>query len=217
MAKKIKTITLSCVTVMVCLALLVVGTYALFSDQASMHNHLQAGNLKIELWRTKLESTILDAETGTLKTLPANTENVNFTNNTQDNLFGLDSYKIAPGCAFSADVKIDNKGDVAINWYLGFTLDAGEDNADLADQLKVTVVIGDETHVYTVSELQGLKLGSESDTLGFIGNGDSQTFTVTVEFVDSAASNIDFENNDAMDQELSFDITVYAIQATTAA
>lgn len=207
MSKQLKAITLSCVTVMVCLALLVVGTYALFSYQATITNHLQAGELKMELVRTKLVSNTLG--TDGLPTESTNNVEKDFTTPSTANLFDLDASKdkIAPGCSFTADLLLKNKGDVAVNWYLEIVLHSDNDEA-LAGQLELTITINDKETSCMLSDLSDLQVGSVNSPLGQIVLNAEQAFTVKVEFV-----NLTTGNNAAMNQNVSFDLVVHAIQA----
>lgn len=205
MSKKFRAITLSCITVMVCMALLVVGTYALFSDEVSISNHLQAGNLEVNLVRTAHSNTLLNNQ-GVLATTTVDNENVDFTGKNNENLFAMDSNtKIAPGCAFSADLKLENNGDVAFNWSWELVLSEDmQSDAELLSQLKVTVTVAGEDTIFTGAELFGKVDG------GFIAKGGRQTFTIKVEFENLEGS----ANNAAQDQNVYFDLIIYAIQAT---
>jgi len=60
---KKRSVLLSVMTLVLCLALVAGGTYALFSDQVTLTNHLEAGTLDITLTRTKLVTKSLDNET----------------------------------------------------------------------------------------------------------------------------------------------------------
>ena len=90
MTKKQRTVLLAALTLMLCLALIAGGTYALFSAQFEMTNHLQAGELKVALERTHLKAFALDPVTGymTLHDEP-DTPPKQFTNGTDDNVFGI--------------------------------------------------------------------------------------------------------------------------------
>ena len=66
MTKKKRTILLSVMTAVLCLALVAGGTYALFSDQVTLTNHLEAGKLDITLTRTYLKTKSLNSQTGYL-------------------------------------------------------------------------------------------------------------------------------------------------------
>ena len=51
---------------LLCIVLMIGGGYALWSDSASVENHLTAGTLKVKLERISLTKTCLDDTTGYL-------------------------------------------------------------------------------------------------------------------------------------------------------
>ena len=55
MRSKIKVLIASAFAIVGAAALVVAGTYALFSDSISIDNHLQAGTLKAKLERTRFK------------------------------------------------------------------------------------------------------------------------------------------------------------------
>ena len=63
---------------------------------------------------------------------------------------------------------------------------------------------------------EGLVLGGETDFIDVAEVGDKQTFSVKVEFVDDRIFDEDdtdkFVNNDAMNQEVEFDLVLNAVQ-----
>lgn len=204
MAKVSRKLLLALLTIAVCIALLIGGTYALFSTQIGVENHLVAGNLSATLVRDSL-TTVSLGENGHL-TRTTNGEDKNFTNAGKNNLFDLtDAVRIAPGCSFTADMVLTNNGSVAFSYWIEVKL-KGDSNA-LAEQLQVTVKTGD---VQTEKFLKdGLSVGSEAKGIGIVEVGASANFSVSVEFVDLDT------NNDAQDQTVSFDFVVYALQDAT--
>lgn len=206
MSKRIRAITLSCVTVLCCLAIMVAGTYALFSDSVEVVNHLQAGNLKVQLSRDMLSLTLLD-ENGLLSTTTDNNAK-DFTNE-KSNIFGLtDDAKIVPGCSLEAVFSLVNVGDVAIGYYLEFVLEG--DANEFASQLELTVSVGSQKWTpIKLSQLGNKYLFGNGEPLGRILQGDSASaFTVKLEFVDGN------DNNAAQDKNVKVDMIVHAIQIT---
>lgn len=198
---KTRVLLLSCALVVCILALLIGVTYALFSDKALVKNHLDAGELKITLERTKLTATRLNAD-GLLETKAADTSVVDFTGTTKENLFNLGSNeKTAPGCSYSAEMRISNVGDVAFIYWVEIVL--GEADAELASQLTVTVTDGNKTATQKLSD--GLVLG-EDGGIAVVLAGKSANFTITVSF-----DNLK-EDNSAQTQEVEFDVIVHALQ-----
>ena len=56
-SKRLKTLLVCALSIMLCVTAVAVGTYALFSDNVTVKNHLQAGTLKATLTRTLLEKS----------------------------------------------------------------------------------------------------------------------------------------------------------------
>lgn len=211
---------ISFIVIAVCSFMIVGGTYALFTDKIEMNTHIYAGELNVTLERTKLtqnlltgkgyldEEVVMDEARGDAPT--------NFTDPTTENVFGLnsDTIKFVPQAWAQADMRITNGSDVAFGYWLTIVFD---DAADLqfADQLKVTITAENGK---TVSKYlsEGLALGSETDFIDVAEIGDKQTFTVKVEFIDDLIFDEDdtdkFVNNDAMNQDLEFDLVLYAVQ-----
>ena len=135
---KIGTLLMSCTMMLLCVATIVGGTFALWSDSAKVENHLTAGTLKVKFERISLIKTYLDTETGYLVTTNPDTTVVDFTNtNTaQTNAFGIaNNEKIVPGSSYQAKFKLTNNGDVAFNYDVIIKLTSGD--VDLAKQIKI--------------------------------------------------------------------------------
>lgn len=202
MAKASKKLLLAFLTIAVCLALLAAGTYALFSREFTLKNHLVAGNLNVTLTRTNLETVTLGTD-GHL-VFATDEEPKDFTNAVDENLFGLeDGVVVAPGCAFTADLELKNDGTVAFSYWLEVVTDETSGN-ELASQLKVKLTAGSESQESTLET--GLSIGSEEAGIGVVVVGKSAEFTVSVTFAD------DENNNAAMNQSVKFDIVIHAIQ-----
>lgn len=207
MSKKIRIVLLACVTILCCLVILVCGSLALFTDVFKITNHLQAGTLKVKLYRTSLTSTVLNAR-GELETLPVNSTRIDFSSATSENVFGVTSgNKIAPGCSFEATMSIENGGDVAFNYWLEINLD-GASAQELASQLTITVTSGTSTVTQALNANGGAtQLGSDSAPVGKVELNGKGVFTVKLQFVETAG-------NAAQDKEVTFDLIVHAVQAT---
>ena len=208
--------------ILLCMTIIVGMTWALFTDTQKVSNHLKAGDLTITLKRTELTKTTLNAS-GYLEQLPKDTTVVNFSNPTDENVFGLTTgdngivtEKIVPGSKFVAKMVIENKSDVAFGYWIEIVCTDKTNGADLAKQLKVTVNTGNDT-TSTVND--GLKIGSDNNFVDVLAIGEDGTFTVTVEFVDDGYSFVDgvlSSTNDSAEKEnLEFDLVVYAVQVTT--
>ena len=210
MSKRISVITFSCLIVLCCIVMIIVGTYALFSDEVKVTNHLQAGNLDVSLYRTQLTSTTLTSS-GILNTSDPDNSRIEFTEATSENIFGLtENSIIVPGCSFTAKLSLENNGKIAANYYLQFVLDS-DSNDNLASQIEITVKTakGEEKHL--LSELNGTTFGSESSPIGTLLVGGTSEFTVTVTF-----KSLDNATNDlAQGKSIDVDMIVHAVQVTS--
>lgn len=231
MNKSRRSLLVACSVVLVCLAVIVGGTFALFTDKVQVRHHLKAGKLDITLIRTNLKTTTLDNSTGYLVD-KSNPQDVDFSKTTvddDDNIFDItDDLILVPGTSFEAEMMIGNNvgtddvdghaSNVAYAYWIEIVFEDPEDKLALADQLKVTV--NDTTHNKSVSKYlsvdsedededpdDGLTLGSSTDPIGTLAVGGSASFTVTVVFEDLKSG-----NNSAMNDEVSFDLVVNAVQ-----
>lgn len=210
----------SCSVILLCVSIIVGMTYALFTDQVSVQNHLRAGTLDVTLKRTSLEYTLLNEDGYLEKTvLTGQSNELDLTTSTDENVFGLssDTTKIVPGSYFDATLVIGNNGDVAFDYSVEIKLltengDVITDVAtinELSKQLKVYIKDADGNIVgeYMLSDLCGtnnceIKVGHMKK------NETEHKFGVMVEFVDCA------DNNSAKAQKAVFDLVVTATQAS---
>lgn len=210
MTKKKRSVLLSVLTLVMCLALVAGGTYALFSDGVTLKNHLKAGTLDITLTRTNLVTKSLHDKTGFLVGTE-NPKDIDFSNPTDRNVFDItDDTLIVPGCWYSAEMQIANNSDVAFCYWLEIVFDDTA-NLALADQLNVKVTTAEGVTEAKLSESAGL-IGSESDPIGILAKTGSQLFAIRVEFLELENS----VNNAAKSQALDFDVIVHAVQAIEA-
>ena len=211
MTKKKRSILMAVLTLVLCLAMLAGGTYALFSDQVTLTNHLQAGTLDITLIRTNLLTRSLNNTTGYL-VLTEDPEDVDFSAPTGRNVFDIVDGEtlIVPGCWYNAEMQITNNTDVAFGYWFEIVFDDTVD-LTLAEQLKITVSTVDGDVSGKISETAGL-IGSESDPIGILAKTGSAVFSIKVEFCD-----LDYSvNNNAKEKSFDFDVIVHAVQVTTA-
>lgn len=181
---------------------LTAGTFALFSDSASHTNHLQAGSLKIGLYRTNLEGTQLK-EDGTLGNY-SDDDRVDLTKS-DAKMFNMTN--ICPLVSQTATVEITNLGTTAFTYSVTITdVDLGDKAMAqaLAEQIQVTVTSGDQTQSFYLSEVteegKSISLGT------MLVTDKAASFTVKAEFVSGEG------NNAAMNGDVSFDLVVNAIQ-----
>ena len=198
--------------ILLCMTIIVGMTWALFTDTQKVTNHLQAGDLSITLKRTELTKTTLNAE-GKLVTSAPDTTTKNFSNPTDENVFGIvEGEKIVPGTKYVAKMQVENHSDVAFGYWIEIVCTDKTNGADLAKQLKVTVNTGADA---SASVNDGLTVGSSSNYVGELIIGATAEFTVTVEFLDSFVAENNIDHNDlAQGENLSFDLVVHAVQAT---
>ena len=198
--------------ILLCMTIIVGMTWALFTDTQKVNNHLQAGDLSITLKRTELTKTTLNAQ-GKLVTSAPDTTTKNFSNPTDENVFGIvEGEKIVPGTKYQASMQIENHSDVAFGYWIEIVCTDKTNGADLAKQLKVTLNTGSDA---SASVNDGLTVGSSSNYVGELTIGATAEFTVTVEFLDSFVAENNIDHNDlAQGESLSFDLVVHAVQAT---
>ncbi len=218
---KLRAVIAAAVTLLLCITLIAFGSYALFSDTKTLSGHLQAGTLKIELWRTNLTYRALGADG--YEREDSNAEGINFTQATERNLFDLqEDTLIAPGCWYEATLEIRNAGTVAFVWWLQLELNGSA--TALSDQLHVTVtqcnrdgtVLTDDSGAAVlqrrVTLSEGTVVGSEADPVGHFEISEDNlvaVFKVKVEFVNDADGHV---NNLAQDRQAAFDLIVNAVQ-----
>ena len=206
---KMKAVIISGVVVLLCIAALVVASFALFSDQkGSQDNHLQAGTLEVGLRRTKFVGFEKQSD-GTFKKVE-NTESVDLTED-QNPVFSIES--AIPGVYQEATLLVENKGSIPFNYEFSITnveqgtADAAA-SAALCEQLQI--IVTDATGA-AICEPFLLSEASEVGAidLGMLAAEASASFTVRVEFLVGDEADLS-----AMGGDVTFDLTVYAEQQT---
>ncbi len=213
-----RSVLLSVMTIMLCLAIIAAGTYALFSEQVKLTHHLKAGSLNITLTRTNLVTESLDTETGFIVE-SENPKDIDFSKPVDEsdpsaenrNVFDMaDGAFIVPGCRYSAEMQISNSSDVAFGYWLEIVFDDKIDKT-LAEQLKITVKTVDGETSGILSTSAG-RIGKEDAPIGILAKGGAETFTVSLEFCDLDQS----VNNNAQGKSFKFDVVIFAVQSVTA-
>lgn len=188
-----------------CLALVAVGTYALFSSSAEIKNHLQAGKLDVTLTRTKLTTYSLNGDGELEKT--ENNDTVDFSEVTERNVFDVDGDVLfVPLCWYSAEMQIKNDGNVTFGYWIEVVYDENTYVA-LADQIMLTITTEGGSINKKLSECRGF-IGSSGDPIGILDASETADFTVTIEFLNLEGK----ENNEAAASRVEFDVFVYAVQ-----
>lgn len=209
---KVRTLLLACVMIMLCAAMIVGGTYALWTKDVAVTNHLVAGKLNVKLERTALTKTYLNSQ-GVLVTEQGGYADLSGTT-PPVNVFGFTDYgtddqeKLVPGCVYEARLKLTNNGDVEITYDIIIQLCS--DSTDLDRQLKV----------YINNEDRGYLSAFANDGTAVISTQDLEKqadaeFIVKIVFVDDADAS-DLDNDLAQGQKASFDLLVKAKQKTNA-
>lgn len=211
-----KAIILALVVIVLCISLIVGGTFALFTDKVTINNHLQAGTLKITLIRTAHSYKILD-EDGYLATTAVTSESKNVEDADFKNAFDLPANAlIAPQSELSATFEIQNNDTVAFSYSVQLVVTDSEGNeleiadfTELNKQLKLELT---DASGNTVSRNGDTESPANSITVSgakIVEVDGSETFTVKLAFIDNTEI-----NNLAQSQNAYFDIVVIATQAT---
>ena len=215
MGKKARVLLISMVTMCMSLALIVCATYALFTGQVDVNNHLAAGSLEVGFLWTGTDSYALN-DKGVLEE-----KNDTFETPVDLTLDNSELFNISgavPGSSYTVNLQVSNKGSVAFEYGVRILWEVNtEDEVDdeletlLAGQIEITVTCGSETRTFLLSasaandvDLGVLYAGADANTVP------SQDFSVTATFVDNA------DNNKVQNISLNFDLQVYATQATDA-
>ncbi len=214
MTKGFRTLLTAMVILCISTAMIVGGTYALFSDYETVGNHLVAGNLDIALTLVDYREYVPGDDGLLTLNVDQDVQNnpVDLVGN-DDTLFT--AVNAVPESYYQATIEIKNKGttaydyDVRILW--NTENDATAEQHILASQIEITITsdkIDNETHTKT------FLLSDCADNVVPLGymlrstaeNESVERFTITAKFVDD-------ENNDRVQNvELSFDIQVNATQ-----
>ena len=219
--KKFRTLFVAIATIMLSFAVLAGGTFALFTEEHKITNHMQAGTLKIDLTRTHLRSTVLNAN-GEL-VVAEDPSDVPFSGEDYDsqahpNLFDIDDdVLLVPTCWYEATLEITNNSNIEFTSSVDIIFDDEDSRNELADQLILTVMYTDGTQPVqmTLGDVPegGLPLKDFADV-----SSRSFSFIVKIEFIDTDADDYNGTqvNNKAQGQNVYFDLVVKATQATVA-
>ena len=133
MSKTKKSLVLSCLSMLLCVSMLIGSTFAWFTDSASTGvNKIQAGNLAIDLIHVK------------------NGENISIKEHPDHLIFDYDKWE--PGYTAVETLRIVNKGNLALQFRLDALADgatAGPAGEKLADVIDVYVYVGNDVPTTT--------------------------------------------------------------------
>lgn len=219
---KVRTMLLASVMIMLCTSVIVGGTYALWSDNVAVNNHLSAGSLKVELKRTYLEKYVLGDDGYFGDPIKDNTET-----STTANMFEIsDDEVFVPMTYYAARLKLTNIGDVAFNYVINIEVDKNSD-VELAKQ--VIVHVGDKQKAI-YDEAKGYSMSPNDQDCQYLakettnGNVDYLTYEIGSGSMDNNVKETEFwveilygdfsDNNSSQNKKLSFDLLIKATQAT---
>ena len=215
MFKRNRILLLSASIILLCCCLIIGGTYALFTEEAKVSNHLKAGNLTATLTRQSYSYTYLN-DNGVMQTVNSTSaeEDMDFSEANGENFFGLKNNKIniVPGCRFEAVFSIGNAGTTAFNYSFEFdyTTDDDANSKKLAEMLDVEIGTIEGT---TRTKIAGGKLNNITfvDTTynadHIIVDGETTNFYVVVSLHESTTTVVENGN-------VYFDFIVNAEQYT---
>lgn len=219
MRKRTKTLLLSILTLCICTALVAGGTYALFTDKATVNNHLSAGNLDVGLHRITYQECVLDNK-GLMAVSAKDTKRVDLT---KDNSVLFNVVDAVPTSWYEATIEVSNLGSTAFDYGMRIIWKPNNDPTDndvvFARQIKITVTSdkisrsttdgnGNPVTVNYVTFMLNESKNHDISLGHLLKNAGTETFTVKAEFIDHD------NNNSAMLATLDFDVQVYATQKT---
>ncbi len=176
---------------------LVLATYALFNSQTETNNHLVAGKLKAELYETKVSGLKYENNAFVPYTEGVN---VDLTKD-KSSIFDISGY--LPGMYQESTLLLKNTGDIAFTYSISFLdIVLGEDEASsqaLQEQIEITLTVGEEVETFALDEKD---FSFETP----VAPNSEQEFVIKAEFINDSSNNL------AMNGEVSFDISVTAVQ-----
>ncbi len=210
MRKRRRALLLSSLALCVSTTIVVGATYALFTDEVVVNNHISAGNLAVGLTRTKYVSTELNEQgllTDKVDETPVNLATSN------KPVFEVD-YAV-PMAIYEATLEIENKGTVAFDYGVRMVLGAETtDSVELASQIEITVTYTPASGVTTEESFMLSECSNFDVDMGYLINGEKKVFVIQAEFLNDEDKNGSFDNNDVMGKSITFDLQVYATQRT---
>lgn len=223
-SKAVRTVFVSAAAIALCASLMIAGSYALFTDNVTVHNHLVAGTMNVTLTRKHLEYVTL---VNGVATVQEQADDVDFSEATGANVFAVAEKdangewtvssaqnalgSIVPTSYFEATMEIANKSEVAFDYALEIVFGDKENASQLAEQLMLTVDILDASGNVKTDNVIARKVSEDGVKIdcSTLTPATGETFVVRLEFIDD-----DKTNNAAMAQSVSFDLVVHAVQKT---
>ena len=216
---KTKAVALSALVTLLCLAALVVGTVAIFSDSSSGNVHLAAGRLSVGLYRTEMSGTQLLPD-GTVAEMPKETDPVDLETD-DSSVFDIQGF--IPGMWREAVLRVDNNGTVAFNFdvsIVNVSLNGGTAASQaLSEQITVTVynIVGSERTQVASFHLSGYEEKGQNISLGKLNASEEENTSSSAYFAVHVSFDTEVTGDDgnlAQGGDVSFDLRVYAEQET---
>lgn len=216
---KTKAVALSALVTLLCLAALVVGTVAIFSDSSSGNVHLAAGRLSVGLYRTEMSGTQLLPD-GTVAEMPKETDPVDLE---ADDSSVFDIQGFIPGMWREAVLRVDNNGTVAFNFdvsIVNVSLNGGTAASQaLSEQITVTVynIVGSERTQVASFHLSEYEEKGQNISLGKLNASEEENTSSSAYFAVHVSFDTEVTGDDgnlAQGGDVSFDLRVYAEQET---
>ena len=216
---KTKAVALSALVTLLCLAALVVGTVAIFSDSSSGNVHLAAGRLSVGLYRTEMSGTQLLPD-GTVAEMPKETNPVDLETD-DSSVFDIQGF--IPGMWREAVLRVDNNGTVAFNFdvsIVNVSLNGGTAASQaLSEQITVTVynIVGSERTQVASFHLSEYEEKGQNISLGKLNASEEENTSSSAYFAVHVSFDTEVTGDDgnlAQGGDVSFDLRVYAEQET---
>ena len=216
---KTKAVALSALVTLLCLAALVVGTVAIFSDSSSGNVHLAAGRLSVGLYRTEMSGTQLLPD-GTVAEMPKETDPVDLETD-DSSVFDIQGF--IPGMWREAVLRVDNNGTVAFNFdvsIVNVSLNGGTAASQaLSEQITVTVynIVGSERTQVASFHLSEYEKKGQNISLGKLNASEEENTSSSAYFAVHVSFDTEVTGDDgnlAQGGDVSFDLRVYAEQET---
>ena len=221
---KKKAILISAVIAVVCAAVVVGASFALFSKRSDVETYLSAGELNATLVRTDLKGVFVD-ENGILGKEKTVDTDVDLTTTDSASgsafMFGDESSPVynVPGVWEEATLQLTNTGNVAFDSsivfsYTGTAPKAGTPEYLLASKLKITVSSSEGTVIKTDSLAEVVSAGKiELDSAQLAG--EKYVFKIKVELpYEADVTDNGTAGSTIMNAALKFTFTINAVQAT---
>ena len=216
---KTKAVALSALVTLLCLAALVVGTVAIFSDSSSGNVHLAAGiDIRI-VYRTEMSGTELLPD-GTVAEMPKETDPVDLETD-DSSVFDIQGF--IPGMWREAVLRVDNNGTVAFNFdvsIVNVSLNGGTAASQaLSEQITVTVynIVGSERTQVASFHLSEYEEKGQNISLGKLNASEEENTSSSAYFAVHVSFDTEVTGDDgnlAQGGDVSFDLRVYAEQET---